>query len=344
MSNYVYHASKTQNIKELIPFKSTHGEKWVYGTNCLEMSIVFLSPFMGDLSCQIFRDENSSKVTIVERYQGAFKDRYKGISGSIYVLNGESFQKGKTQWNEEVVSEKPVVVIEEIKISDAEKYIKGLEKEDKIHVYYYPDKPKHIPQDDSDLFYKYLNSIITSNRRNEIFINEKHPALYVKIVNELIENPIETFISFIQYNYKNDVDLVLSLTKSGNKIEIRELIENGLDLLLDYSIKEILVPKQCVIFNIDDYIAYDSEKSMFNRLLINNFSDYLDKLKHKKKLKVITFKEISSEFRINYLFEYLKTIKKLYVENEGIYEAHKPLIHKYHKDIYEEVIRYEKEL
>ena len=150
----VYHSTIKEGLKVLSPNKSTHGNNWLYATTSLEMSAVFLSGRGGDLTCQVGRDPLTKKVYICERFKNSFEYRYDNFSGSIYVLPGEKFIKGKTGWNEEVVCNEKIDILKEINISNIKHYLLNLIEKEKILLVRHPKKIAGIPNDDEDLVYR----------------------------------------------------------------------------------------------------------------------------------------------------------------------------------------------
>lgn len=133
---YVYHASTVSGLKEIIPNVSTHKNAWVYATNSLAVSAMFLGDNF-DFICQIGIGENGLPY-IFERFEGALKLAYESKSGSIYKLKGESFEAGKTSWSAELVSEKSVSVIQEIFIEDSLVFLNILQKKGEVEIYKFP--------------------------------------------------------------------------------------------------------------------------------------------------------------------------------------------------------------
>jgi len=144
-----YHSSSTQGLSIIRPSESTHGQPWVYACRDLEISAVFLSGWLGDLSCQVGRDEESGLPYITERFVGAFEPRYAGHSGSIYELCGTTFSEGP--WPEELVGPQPVAVRVEHKVDDAAQYLLDLKKQRRIIIERYPHSGMRIPLDNMDL-------------------------------------------------------------------------------------------------------------------------------------------------------------------------------------------------
>lgn len=184
---YVYHSSKTQNIKKLSPNESTHGESWLYATTTIEMSAVFLSHIGGDLTCQVGRDPKTGKVFICERFKDAFEHRYDNRSGSIYLLPAEKFKAENTGWDEEVTCEDVVEICREIIIDNVKDYLQELIDTDKITLARYPDKIMGLPDDDEDLVYR---GIIWTRQFGEKTLKQfkmYHPHLMERINKGLAE-------------------------------------------------------------------------------------------------------------------------------------------------------------
>jgi len=183
----VYHSSEIQGLKKLIPQISTHGESWVYATWDIVMAAAFLGVLGGDFTCAVGRDE-TGKPFICERFKGSFDLRYGNVKASIYILPGERFIAGKTQWEEEVVCNEPVTPLYEIKIQNAKEYLLQLAKENKLIIKYYPEKIAEIPEDDEDLVYRAV--IWTKQFGDEYLeqVKEYHPNLLDRVLQGIQEN------------------------------------------------------------------------------------------------------------------------------------------------------------
>lgn len=184
----VYHSSRTQGLKKVVPQESTHRVSWVYATCDMVMAAAFLGTLGGDLTCAVGRDtEIEWTPFICERFDGAFDLRYGNVRGSIYVLPGKDFIAGKTQWDEEVVCSEAVTPIREIRISSAKEYLLQLAKEGALTVYFYPERPSCIPEDDEDLvhraavWHKRFGNRILDN------VNKYHPHLLEWILRAIKE-------------------------------------------------------------------------------------------------------------------------------------------------------------
>jgi len=144
---YVYHGSKESGLKSLKPSKAGYNKKYVYAATDISFAAIFINKPGGSLVAKYKRDEASIPY-YCERKRGIFNKNYSKQKGSIYVLEKEHFKHLKNLWSEELVSEKEVPVVKEIKIKDLKKFLLDLEKEGKFRVIYYKDRLKHFPRDD----------------------------------------------------------------------------------------------------------------------------------------------------------------------------------------------------
>lgn len=179
---YVYHGSSQAGLKELKPHVSTHLKEWIYAAPDKVFAAIFLNKKGGDFVLKVGRDSGGTPY-ISERFNGAFKVAYQG-GGSLYTLDGANFHYDKTQWPEEVISEKPVKVIAEEVIENTWQYLLGLEKMGKLRISYFPEKYM-CPPDDKDIIDK---AVLWSQQNGgnvlELF-KEYHPKLYPKAIEKL---------------------------------------------------------------------------------------------------------------------------------------------------------------
>ena len=144
----VFHASKTSGLRRLEPRVSSHGTPWIYAARDELTAAMFLGQHhdfilgVGYIGAQPY---------IVERFAGAFSRAKAGASGSIYVLDGSSFQAGRTGWESEIVSELSLEPLREIIVSDAAEHLLTFERSGLLSIYRFPSRPDHVPADDSDL-------------------------------------------------------------------------------------------------------------------------------------------------------------------------------------------------
>ena len=148
MNNYVYHGSNVPNIKRLEPKLSTHGEKYVYASPDIVIATIFLARW----NDYIFRlNHIDDNLILVENYEGALQEVFNGKKGYVYKLKSTSFYFPENHWQGEVVSKEAVEVEEVIDITNIYETLCQYEKEGKVKLYRYPDRPSIYPADDSDL-------------------------------------------------------------------------------------------------------------------------------------------------------------------------------------------------
>lgn len=153
---WVYHGSKTQGLKMLIPHKSTHGT-YVYATKSKEIAII-MSKRCGDDATYSLGTNGDGKLDLVERLPHAFEKMFSN-KFSLYTLDSTLFKNINTGFNE-VVSEAEVPVIKEEIYTSLMDAINKLVDNNLINIYYYPNRPDYIPYDDSDLIDKIRNTYI----------------------------------------------------------------------------------------------------------------------------------------------------------------------------------------
>lgn len=183
----VYHSSGARGLTVLEPWQSSHGERWVYATRDVVMAAAFLGTLGGDFTCAVGRDDETGVPFIRERFEGAFDLRYHQVSGSIYVLPGDTFVGGETGWEEEVVSREAVTPLEEIRVGDAKAYLLELAKEDKLIIKFYPEKIAHVPEDDEDLVYWAVIEHKKLGTAALTRLKEYHPHLLERVLQAIEE-------------------------------------------------------------------------------------------------------------------------------------------------------------
>ncbi len=189
MLNRVYHGSNIQGLKIIRPSKSTHRQEWVYATKDPVICALFLSGIGGDFTCQVGRDAATGLPYVCERFNGAFSFRYEGKRGSIYVLPGKGFLRGKTSWEEEVVCPFAVQPIGEILVPDVSKYLAQMAEQRKLILKHFPQKIDDIPEDDSDLVQKAVLWTKRSGKHILGQVERYHPHL-LKIIKMRLEEEL----------------------------------------------------------------------------------------------------------------------------------------------------------
>lgn len=182
MSASLYHASPVQGLKQLEPRPGTHRRAWVYAVRDEAMAAPFLARGGGgDFACGIGRDGKSGLPYLCERFAGAFDRVFAGKAGSLYTLGGEGFVPGRTSWDEELVSERPVVPLGERRIGDVWVYLQDLARQRRLLIARYPEKIAGIPEDDEDIVQKAAEWTRTFGEEVLVALKRDHPQLLARV-------------------------------------------------------------------------------------------------------------------------------------------------------------------
>ena len=190
----IYHGSSTRGLTRLEPHKSTHGN-YLYATKYKELAIIFSSRCGDDCTYALYRNNNDEPWTLVERIPEAFNTMFSN-NASIYTLDDSTFKDINTGFSE-LVSNVGVNVVSEEYIENVYIKIKELEQNGLVKLYTYPNKPREIPNDNSDLIDKEIrqnkreNKSITRNSFERLIL--LHPNLMKKINKKIIELNLEPF-------------------------------------------------------------------------------------------------------------------------------------------------------
>lgn len=152
MENVVFHGSSARDLKILKPNESTHMKDYVYATSYPMIALVFSVNNFGDFDFDLTIKDGV--VIFTERRNGAF-DKYNS-PGFLYTLDATNFKQLEGLWEAEVVSEQEEKIISCEYVDNVFKKLKDYEKSGDMKIYRYPNKPDFIPDDDSDLVYKYV--------------------------------------------------------------------------------------------------------------------------------------------------------------------------------------------
>ena len=152
--NVVYHGSSNSNLEIIKSHKSTHKLDCIYATDNIVVALLFICDSNGDLDTRV--SSVNGKLELVERREGVLKSLYDR-DGYIYVLDGSTFSHYDYLWSKEVISfEKELKPVEKIYIKNVLDSIFEEEKKGNIKIYRYPDRPKDVPLDNSDLIDKFI--------------------------------------------------------------------------------------------------------------------------------------------------------------------------------------------
>lgn len=154
MKTIVYHGSPNGKINTLIPHKSTHQKDCIYATENKVAALLFMGKGNGDLDTRI--STVNGNLELVERREGVLENLYHK-EGYLYELDGTTFHHYDYLWSLEVISfEKQITPINKIYYSNILEAILEEEEKGNVTVYRYPNRPKEMPLDNSDLIEKYI--------------------------------------------------------------------------------------------------------------------------------------------------------------------------------------------
>lgn len=152
--NIVYHGSPNSNIKKIVAHKSTHQKECIYATDNKVVALIFMGRGNGDLDTRI--SNKNGKLELVERRKGVLKKLYDK-EGYLYELDGSSFNHYDFLWSLEVISfEKSIIPLRKTLYPNILETLKEEEQKGNIKIYRYPNRPKDLPLDNSDLIDKYI--------------------------------------------------------------------------------------------------------------------------------------------------------------------------------------------
>lgn len=133
-----YHGRMEGNLSVIPPHKCKHNKAYVYASNNIPLCIIFAVKRTGENIT--FGVGKLGKPYITEFYPGAFEDRFKNRVCYLYKLPKDEFSC-KTEYIE-LVSDKPVKVLDCVKIYDSAEYLLKLEKQGKLKINKYENLSK----------------------------------------------------------------------------------------------------------------------------------------------------------------------------------------------------------
>lgn len=137
----LYHVSTTPNLKILQPHLSSHGKPYVYATSNLDFALFF----GGKNSDGDFDGITGIKQGVpyfFEAYEGALKKRFEGSKCYIYEVEASSFSRA-TSFRGEVVSEKPVKVLNCEEINDLYQYLLQQNANGKLELHFFENSKEY---------------------------------------------------------------------------------------------------------------------------------------------------------------------------------------------------------
>ena len=180
----LYHISSVKGLKILQPKLSTHAVPYVYATSNLELGLFFgSSKSMGDFDG--IYGTNNGKPFFYEAYPNAFKRRFENQTCYIYQVDPTTFLYGKTSFKAEVVSEKPVKVINCTKVENLYNKLMSLVEENKIELKMYDENPKYISMINEHIKDRILRYGIMQRKNSTAyrFCQDKFPHILKELEN-----------------------------------------------------------------------------------------------------------------------------------------------------------------
>lgn len=179
----LYHISNIPDIKILQPRKSTHGVPYVYATSNLELGLLFgSSKSYGDFDGMY--GTNDDKPYFYEAYPNALKRRFENEVCYIYEVDPSTFEKGKTSFRAEVVSEKPVKVLSCLKVDDLYSHLLSLIDEGRVEYKpYKKDDLEYVEMINEHIKDRLMRFGILQNKESKYykFCKEKFPTILDEI-------------------------------------------------------------------------------------------------------------------------------------------------------------------
>lgn len=133
----LYHASNVPNLTVLEPRASTHGTPYVYALDSFAKALVFGAKhddFDFDISTV------DGKLVVSECCPGALERVYAGRGCSVYAVADDGFERGRTGWDSELVSERATAVVSETRVDDL---LKALRENAEVELVEYRDEPEY---------------------------------------------------------------------------------------------------------------------------------------------------------------------------------------------------------
>lgn len=180
----LYRGTKISGLKIMEPRKVNHGEAYVYATTDKIEALIY-SVKGGNLNYTNIYGYDDGKRCLIERKKDALKNIFQ-TEGRYYILDDSTFIKHNELGvgDNEYISKEKVKVLDEIIIPNVYEYLKELEKNKKLKIYLYPDRPKEYPKDDSDLIECAIIMYLQGTNIDDSFemLEKYHPELHDRII------------------------------------------------------------------------------------------------------------------------------------------------------------------
>ena len=272
MEKIVYHGSPNGGIKEFKLDESTHRIKCLYAAENKVIAMLFMARDRGDLDTVIGMNDDGVPY-IAERREGILKGLYNR-EGYLYTIDGSTFHHEDYLWSPEVISTEP-----SLKPIDCTYYpniLEALKKEaDKgnLEIYEYPNRPKNVPLDNSDLIDKYISFDNNGNHGALDSLLSVYPEFREQVFSKL-EMPTEFYYIDRKRNSFDEIiandNLPDAFLREDSPIFVRE------DGWLNYNIIDSKFAFEKGGFNLDEDFYIYKLKGDAKRLSAHSF--HLDRV------------------------------------------------------------------
>ena len=183
----LYHVSTEPNLKVLEPLISTHGKSYVYATSNLEFALLFGGiESAGDFD-GIYGIKDSLPF-FYEAYKGALKRRFEGAKCYIYEVDPSNFEKNKTSFRGEVVSEKPVKVINCKVVDNLYQHLLQLNENRKLKLRFFEETEEYRKMIHDHILDRIIRFNILNNKDSNTYrFCESHFPTILEELNCIIE-------------------------------------------------------------------------------------------------------------------------------------------------------------
>jgi len=178
----LYHVSKVPNLKVLEPRISTHGKEYVYATTNLEFALFFGGKeSAGDFDGMYGIEEGIP--FFYEAYKGALKRRFGGAKCYIYECDPSNFEKDRTSFKGEVVSEKVVKVVNCKVIDDLYQHLLQLNDNGKLQLRFFEETKEYRKMIYDHISDRIISFNILNNKNSRLyhFCENHFPAILEKL-------------------------------------------------------------------------------------------------------------------------------------------------------------------
>ncbi|MBP5698271.1 MAG: hypothetical protein J6W96_01925 [Alphaproteobacteria bacterium] len=277
MPELSYHCSPKGNIEVFEPSQSK-GKSLVFSTPYITLAYIFGIKNHNDYKISL----QTNPLRIIEMCPNALERFYKNQSAYLYTFNAADFS-GRTQWNGEITSDKPVKPSSCDFIPDLQAAILEEEKSERLEILRFPERNKYFNMDEH----------LASREYNQ------HISM-----------------SFLVYLLDlGNYDFIRELAKyKDNKFLFEEFGKECVRFAKNLSQNDIVTHDSNIIPNeFKEKYRYNSDDSTVAEIILNVFSlkDEKERLNCIDEIKSLNNKELTAKiiFKLKSLSDLLQTKK-----------------------------------